>query len=631
MYEHFYHLKEKPFALSPDPGFLFLSEQHKGTLTHLEYGVANQAEFTVITGDIGTGKTTLIRHLLDQLDDIVTVGLITNTHRSFGDALGWILLAFGLEHTGKNKTDLYQTLVDFLFNEYACNRRTVLVVDEAQNLETQTLEELRMLSTLNTDKDLVLQIILVGQPQLRDMLRQPGMAQLLQRIASYSHLEPLDELTTQAYIRHRLSVAGGDPELFEPDACRALYRYSGGVPRLINLLCDIALVYGFGVHSPRITAALIIEVARDKQAGGILPLHEQAPEVASPEHSPGQHFMQAYDEAKATESGTDSVPNEDVSSTAPPIAQMLEPTARPAKNGTIFTDNSHDEVRMRRQLELEEVESRHEIYSKKMAWFWVVAAVVFMGIFWLSWLQIGKIVASALPINTGSWRAEPETAAILAGQSGKRTVKPELTENTSEFGASPIAIDTITQESAPEAEQVKAGSLYATLATESSAEADSPATGQPLQALESEPVAARNTLADSVSPGDKPIGIAASSPPPEPSEEPVTLTAASTMEASFTPYQEWIEAQDPNQFTIHMVSTRSRENAQAYIRQYGLEDHGAYYVGEKAGVFWYSVIYGVYPSLSAARKMVKSFPHEIQAGNPWIRNIRDIQKYMVRP
>jgi septal ring-binding cell division protein DamX len=217
-------------------------------------------------------------------------------------------------------------------------------------------------------------------------------------------------------------------------------------------------------------------------------------------------------------------------------------------------------------------------------------------------------------------------AAIRAVQSGERSVKPELTEKMTEADASPIPIDAIAQVSVPEVEELKAGTSPAILASGSSAKPDIPATGQPLQALESEPVAARNTLADSVSPGDTPVGEAASSPLLEPSANPVALPAASTMEASFTPYQEWIEAQDPNYFTIQMVSTRSRENALAYMRRHGLEDNGAYYVGRKAGIVWYSVIYGVYPSLSAARNVAKSFPHELQEAGPWIRNIRDIQK-----
>jgi general secretion pathway protein A len=271
MYKQFYGLREKPFSLLPDPGFLYPSAKHRLAMTLLEYGIENQTSFSVITGGIGTGKTTLIRHLLNQLDRDVTVGLITNTHPSFGELLQWILMAYNLEYAGKDKVGLYHTLVDFLIKEYARNRRTILIVDEAQNMSPETLEELRMLSNVNTDKDQVLQVFLVGQPGLRDTLRRPDLEQFAQRIAVDYHLEGLNSAETRGYIRHRITVAGGDPDLFEAAACEAVYRHSGGIPRLINLLCDTALVYGYAEGTQRITAALVDDVAREKQKGGIFP------------------------------------------------------------------------------------------------------------------------------------------------------------------------------------------------------------------------------------------------------------------------------------------------------------------------------------------------------------------------
>ena len=237
MYEHFYGLREKPFSLLPDPEFLYPSHKHRMAMTLLEYGLSNQTSFSVITGGIGTGKTTLIRHLLNQIGRDITVGLITNTHRSFGDLLQWVLMAFNLEYAGKDKIALYQIFIDFLIREYARNRRTILIVDEAQNMSPETLEELRMLSNINTGKDQVLQVFLVGQPGLRDTLRRPDLEQFAQRIAVDYHLEGLNAAETREYIRHRIIIAGGDPDLFEDAACEAIYRHSGGVPRLINLLC----------------------------------------------------------------------------------------------------------------------------------------------------------------------------------------------------------------------------------------------------------------------------------------------------------------------------------------------------------------------------------------------------------
>jgi len=270
MYEAFYGFREKPFSILPDPSFLYLSPKHSTALALLEYGLMNQAGFNVITGEIGTGKTTLIRYLLSQMDRDMTVGLISNTHRSFGELLQWILFAFNLEHRGKQKVEMFQDFLDFLLREYSQNRRTVLIVDEAQNMPTDTLEELRMLSNVNADKDQVLQLILVGQAQLRETLRRPDMEQFAQRIVVDYHLEPLDRQETVAYIRHRIAVAGGhDPQLFDDGACDAVYDHSHGVPRLINLLCDTALVYGFGAQQLRIDAHTVSDVAHDKYKGGI--------------------------------------------------------------------------------------------------------------------------------------------------------------------------------------------------------------------------------------------------------------------------------------------------------------------------------------------------------------------------
>lgn len=274
MYEIFYGFRSKPFSLLPDPEFLYLSKKHHMALTLLEYGLWNQASFSVITGGIGTGKTTMIRHFLNKLERGVVIGLISNTHPSFNELLQWILLAFNLEYSGKDKVGMYKMFVDFLIREYAANRRAILIVDEAQNMSTQALEELRMLSNINAEKDQVLQIILVGQAGLRDCLRDPSLEQFAQRIAVDYHLDALDADETQAYIHHRLSVAGGDPNIFSEGACNAIFQYSGGIPRLINLLCDTALVYGYAEQKLHIDSQLIHDVAQEKQRTSVLPLKQ---------------------------------------------------------------------------------------------------------------------------------------------------------------------------------------------------------------------------------------------------------------------------------------------------------------------------------------------------------------------
>ena len=286
MYREFYNLSEKPFTLLPDPGFLYMSDKHRMAFTLLEYGLMNHAGFTVISGDIGAGKTTLIRHLLDNMDREHTVGLISNTHRSFGELLQWILLAFNLDHAGMNKVEMYQRFVDFIIDEYAHNRRTVLIVDEAQNMSAETLEELRMLSNVNADKDQALQVILVGQNELRETLQRPDLVQFAQRISVDYHLQHLSEIETANYIRHRLKVAGGRRYVFSDAACRAVHRYSNGVPRLINLLCDNALVYGYAEQKQQIDANLVTQVAKEKQAGGIFPMFEPAQDDDFPPEEP---------------------------------------------------------------------------------------------------------------------------------------------------------------------------------------------------------------------------------------------------------------------------------------------------------------------------------------------------------
>lgn len=270
MYERFYGLRERPFSLLPDPGFLYPSAKHRVALTLLEYSLMHQAGFCVLSGGIGTGKTTLIRRLLSQLDRNTTVGLIANTHRAFGELLQWILAALGVDApAGAERSALHRAFVDFVIGEYAKNRRTLLIIDEAQNLGIDALEELRMLSNVNVDKDQVLQIFLVGQNGLKETLRRPELEQFAQRIAVDYHLDPLDEPDTAAYIRHRVHVAGGDAALFDDSACVAVFHYSRGIPRLINLLCDTALVFGYGAQARCIGAELIEEVAEAKGQSGV--------------------------------------------------------------------------------------------------------------------------------------------------------------------------------------------------------------------------------------------------------------------------------------------------------------------------------------------------------------------------
>ena len=272
MYESFYGLKQKPFSMLPDPGFLYPSKKHETALILLEYGLMNHAGFCVISGEIGAGKTTLLRKLLHNIEANVTVGMITNTHQSFGELLDWVLSAFGIHKPGMNKVEMHQLLVDFLLEQYANNKTTLLIVDEAQNMSVDALEELRMISNVNSEKDLVLQVILAGQPALKDHLRVPELRQFAQRISVDYHLDALNETETCGYIQHRLVTAGATRDIFTPQACAQIHAYSGGTPRLINLLADTTLVYGYADQREIIDADLVDEVVRERMKNSVVPL-----------------------------------------------------------------------------------------------------------------------------------------------------------------------------------------------------------------------------------------------------------------------------------------------------------------------------------------------------------------------
>ncbi len=270
MYEAFYNLREKPFAILPDPTYLYFSQRHTLAYTVLEYGVVHGAGFTVITGEIGCGKTTLIRNLLDSIEQGVTVGLISNTKKDIGELLKWVLLAFDQPYDSHDKVVLFDLLQRFLIDEYAQGRRTVLIIDEAQNLGIETLEELRMLSNINADRDQLLQMVLVGQPQLKDLLSSPELEQFAQRVAADFHISPLAAGEVGEYVAHRLHVAGREEPLFETAAIDRIWTATGGTPRKINILCDTALVYGFSRQADSIGADIIDEVLRDKARFGVM-------------------------------------------------------------------------------------------------------------------------------------------------------------------------------------------------------------------------------------------------------------------------------------------------------------------------------------------------------------------------
>ncbi|MEI6563461.1 MAG: AAA family ATPase [bacterium] len=246
MYRAFYSLKENPFNVTSDPGFLFLSPTHTEALDHLAYGIAQRKGFLAITGEIGAGKTTLCRALINRLDARVKVALILNPILPETQLLEAIVDDFGITTGKRTKGALIKKLNRFLLEQLSEGNNAVLIIDEAQNMRASALETVRMLSNLETEKEKLLQIILFGQPQLKDKLNSPELVQLKQRIAVRFHIRALSKPEVAGYIQHRLKVAGaGDNIVFDDSAINAIHTHTGGIPRLINILADKALLLGF--------------------------------------------------------------------------------------------------------------------------------------------------------------------------------------------------------------------------------------------------------------------------------------------------------------------------------------------------------------------------------------------------
>jgi len=240
-----FNLQEQPFRLTPDPDFLYWSKQHARAKAYMESTIWLADGFVVITGEIGSGKTTLLQSFLSELEDDVVYAVVSQTQLTPTQFLQAVLTEFGFKPFNKRKVELLDMLNMFLIEQYSNGKKVVLIVDEAQNLTHKVLEEIRLISGIETHKEKVLRIILAGQPELRDSLESPGLKQLVQRVRLRFHLGPLDRREMHEYIDHRLSVAGAQTELFEEDAFVTIHRYTGGVPRLINTLCDTALLCAF--------------------------------------------------------------------------------------------------------------------------------------------------------------------------------------------------------------------------------------------------------------------------------------------------------------------------------------------------------------------------------------------------
>ncbi len=267
MYEKFFGFQEKPFSTTPDSKFFFPSPKHLEALNSLRYAISERKGFVVITGEIGAGKTTVCRSLLNQLDQDTKVAVITNTHLNQKELLETVLEEFEIEFATGSKRKLLSQLNKYLIRQLAENINTVLIIDEAQNLTQKVLEEVRMLSNLETEKEKLIQIILLGQPQLKKKLQHANLAQFKQRIAVYYHLYALTRKETQDYIHHRLGLAAADAAaapIFTPEALEEIYTYSKGIPRLINLASDSALLSAYVMNIKQINDEIIREVVKER-------------------------------------------------------------------------------------------------------------------------------------------------------------------------------------------------------------------------------------------------------------------------------------------------------------------------------------------------------------------------------
>lgn len=264
MYKAFFNLTRKPFDLLPDPDFLFMSSSHKKVLSYLDYGIRERVGFILLTGEVGSGKTTLIRNLIKKNHSNVILSKIFNTKVNSEQLIAMINDDFGLSVQNKDKITLLRELNTFLIDQFVKGNHPVLIIDEAQNLDHNLLEEIRMLSNLETDNAKLLQIILVGQPELRKTLASANLLQLRQRISINCNIQPLSQSEIARYISHRMEKAGDrNAAVFSPDTINIIFTYSRGIPRLINIICDFILLAAFSEETRTIDAALVRDIVGD--------------------------------------------------------------------------------------------------------------------------------------------------------------------------------------------------------------------------------------------------------------------------------------------------------------------------------------------------------------------------------
>lgn len=282
MYESFFDLKEKPFNILPDPDYLYMSKGHENAFTHLEYAIMENKGFVVVTGEIGSGKTTLINFLISKIQQEVQIGLINQTYVTPTQFIKMVCQDFELDVDGLDKAEMVDLLHDFLLKQFANRERVILIIDEAQNLTPKTMEELRMLSNLEAEKHHLIQIILVGQPELKSKIQREDLVQFAQRVTVTCHLNGLSQDEVKKYIVYRLKISGAtNLDIFDKESIPSIYKYSKGIPRLINVICDAALVYGYADGKKTITQSIVDSVIFERNESGLFTDNRKADQVNS--------------------------------------------------------------------------------------------------------------------------------------------------------------------------------------------------------------------------------------------------------------------------------------------------------------------------------------------------------------
>jgi len=317
MYKQFFGLTKNPFEISPDPFFYHATPRHNEALANLHYGVGRRKGFIVITGEVGTGKTLLVRCLLAELrKNNIAFGYVFNPLLSTTEFFQYIMADLGLQYSGRSKTEMLLDLNRFLIQRHARGLITALVVDEAQALRPELLEEIRLLTNLETSQQKLLQIVLMGQPELEGVLDSPGLRQLKQRVSLRCQLLPLDEEQTRGYVLSRLERAGAKPEpsIFEPEALAKVFEYSRGIPRIINNLCENAMVNAFAREQRAVTADMITEVAADFRLTGSIATPEEPVDTADAQQQNNESLLRSLFRVLRTMDSTQSLEEKPVPS-----------------------------------------------------------------------------------------------------------------------------------------------------------------------------------------------------------------------------------------------------------------------------------------------------------------------------